>query len=854
MTKTEPDTPELFPEVEAASAAEQSGAQVSGAACEGEPEEVARADEVAAIEDSALTQKSLIPEVLSGDLPPKGGDGEELTLAHYAARAYLEYALSVVKSRALPDVVDGMKPVQRRILYAMQRLHLTAADRYSKSARVVGDVIGKYHPHGDQAAYDAMVRMAQPFSMRYPLVDGKGNFGSRDGDGAAAMRYTEARLQKLAGLLLDEIDTEDVEFIANYDGTLKEPTVLPAKLPLILLNGASGIAVGMATEIPPHNLNEVAQAVLLLLDKPEATLDEVLTCIPAPDFPGGAQLISSPAEIRSAYDTGRGSFKMRARYHFEEMQRGQWKLVVDELPPAASAQTVLTEIEELTNPKPKAGKKALSAEQQQTKAAMLALLDSSRDECNKEHPVRLVFEPKTSKIDRDVFVNTLLAQTSMECNAPVNLVMIGTDGRPAQKGLLTILKEWVGARMQIVRARTAARLAKVNSRLHILEGRTVCCDNIDRVIEIVRWEENPAEVLMKEFSLSAQQAEDILNLKLRQLANLEYERIQDEMAKLREEKAQLEKILGDEKVLKRLIAKETKEAAKTYGDVRRTLVEEAKRSVVTQNVVNEPVTIVISQKGYVRARTGHGHDATLMNYKVGDAYLTSLECMTADTLVAVGSNGRTYSVAVSQLPSARGDGLPVASFIELEAGTEIVGYLAGKGDEVVVLATDNGYGLKCRLSDLFSRMKAGRTFVKPDAGAVVLPPVMVASKTPKLACLSHEGRLLVFDLEELRELNGGGKGVILMGLNAGEKLQAMLTVSEAGCIVTGQGRSTVRQKTLVKSDWLEFFGHRARKGKVLAIRFTATGLVPVPETAGVGEAVSSDVEEEDIAPKLFADE
>ncbi len=848
MTKRESDTPELFPMDAAPEAAAPEEEKREAA----EEKEAVVAEDAASEEAAAVSEgpKSLLPEALQGDLPPKGGDAEELTLAHYAARAYLEYALSVVKSRALPDVVDGMKPVQRRILYAMQRLHLTAADRYSKSARVVGDVIGKYHPHGDQAAYDAMVRMAQPFSMRYPLVDGKGNFGSRDGDGPAAMRYTEARLQKLAGLLLDEIDSDDVDFIANYDGTLEEPTVLPAKLPLILLNGASGIAVGMATEIPPHNLKEVAQAVLLLLEKPQATLDEILAVLPAPDFPGGAQIISSPAEIRAAYETGRGSFKMRARYHFEDLQRGQWQLVVDELPPAASSQSVLSELEELTNPKPKTGKKALTAEQQQTKAAMLAILDKMRDESSKEKPVRLVFEPKTSKIDRDVFVNTLLAQTSLECNAPLNLVMIGTDGRPAQKGLQTILSEWVTARMGIVRARTEARLAKVNDRLHILEGRTICCDNIERVIEIIRFEEKPDLVLKKEFSLSDIQVEDILNLRLRQIANLEYEKIQKEMADLRDEKAQLEKILGDEKVLKRVIAKETKEAAKTYGDDRRTLVEEAKKAVVTQSVVNEPMTIVISQKGYVRARTGHGHDATLMNFKVGDAFLTSLECMSADTLVAVGNNGRTYSVAVSQLPSARGDGLPVASFIELEAGTEIVGYLAGKGDEAVVLATDNGYGLKCRLSDLFSRMKAGRVFVKPDEGATLLPPWIATAATPQLACLSEEGRLLVFDFEELRELNGGGKGVILMGLNDGEKLIAVLPVSTAGCLVTGQGRSTLRQKTLSKSDWLEFFGHRARKGKVLAIRFTATGLAPLPAKPDEDGITAPAVEEED-EPKLF---
>ena len=845
-------TTKLFPEEkvkDAAPEATEEGKETPEADQASETSDAAPQDGEAGESEAPAEKRNLLPAALAGDLPPKETDADELTLAHYAARAYLEYALSVVKSRALPDVVDGMKPVQRRILYAMQRLHLTASDRFSKSARVVGDVIGKYHPHGDQAAYDAMVRMAQPFSMRYPLVDGKGNFGSRDGDGPAAMRYTEVRLQKAASLLLDEIDSEDVEFLSNYDGTLKEPAVLPAKLPLLLLNGASGIAVGMATEIPPHNLTEVADAVLLLLAHPDATLDDILENIPAPDFPGGGQIITSPAEIRAAYASGRGSFRVRARYHFEDLQRGQWQLVIDELPPAASAEGVLSEIEEITNPKPKAGKKALTADQQQTKSAMLAVLERVRNECSKDEPVRLVFEPKTSRIDRDLFVNTLLAQTSLESNAPINLVMIGTDGRPAQKGLRTVLSEWVNARMGIVRARTDARLKKVLARLHILQGRVICCDNIERVIEIIRFEEKPAEVLAKEFNLSEEQVADILDLRLRQIANLEYERIHKEIKTLEAEKAELEKILGDEKVLKRLIAKETKEAVKAFGDERRTLVEAAKKAVVEQVVTNDPVTVVISQKGFVRSRTGHGHDASLMNFKVGDDLLVSLECMTTDTLVAVASDGRTYSTPVAQLPGARGDGLPLTSFFDIDAKTEIVGYLAGKGEEGVVFAADNGFGLKCRLSDLFARVRSGKAFMRPDEGAKLLAPQVIGKETPYLACLSGEGRLLVFDLSELRELRGGGKGVILMDLNPGEKLLAVLTAGDTGCIVSGKGRSTVRQKTLVKADWQQQFGHRARKGRPLPIRFAAQMLSAIPtQAAGGGEAAA---QEEEPEPTLF---
>lgn len=761
-----------------------------------------------------------LPDILSDGVPPE--DSGELTLARYAAQAYLEYALSVVKSRALPDVFDGMKPVQRRILYAMDRMRLAPPAKAVKCARVVGDVLGKYHPHGDQAAYDAMVRMAQDFSLRYPLVDGQGNFGSRDGDGPAAMRYTEARLTKISELVLSELDSGDVDFVPNYDGAFQEPVNLPAKMPFVLLNGASGIAVGMATEIPSHNLTEVGEAVIYLLRNPKATLDDILEIIPAPDFPGGGQITSTKSEIRQIYQTGRGSLRVRARYHFEELQRNQWQLVVDELPPATNAEKVLTQIEELTNPKPKAGKKALSADQQQTKAAMLALLDGVRNECDKDTKMRLVFEPKSSRIDREVFVNALLSQTDLECNAPMNMVMIGTDGKPRQKNLLEILTEWIDARKETVRRRTQARLEKVVARLHILEGRCIAIDNLDRVIEIVRFEEKPKAVLMSEFNLTDTQAEDILELRLRQLANLEFERIRDEMNKLTAEKAELERILGDEKVLKNVLAKETREAVRTYGDERRTLVEEAKRATMEQKVVSEPVTVVISQKGFVRCRTGHGHDASLMNYKIGDAFALAIECESQDTLIAVGDNGRVYSIAVSQLPAARGDGLPVTSFIDLEAGTDIVGYLAGSDDTKVVLATTAGFGMTCTIKNLTARVRTGKAFVTIDeTGAKMMPPIQLRADQTLLACLSSDDRLLVFELKELRNLAGGGKGVTLMELGEGQTLTSLIALSDRGLKVLGQGRTTTRDKTLVRGDFERHVGKRARKGKPLDIRFSA---------------------------------
>ena len=519
---------------------------------------------------------------------------------------------------------------------------------------------------------------------------------------------------------------------------------------------------------------------------------------------------------------------MRACYHFEELQRGQWQLVVDELPPAANAELVLSQIEEITNPKPKAGKKTISAEQANSKAAMLSVLDGVRNECDKDTKVRLVFEPKSSKVDRDFFVQMLLSQTSLECNAPMNLVMIGNDGRPAQKSLQQILSEWVQARLETVRRRTQARLNKVNARLHILEGRTKAIDNIDRVIEIVRFEDKPKEALMAEFGLTELQAEDILELRLRQLAKLEYERVEDEMKKLNAERETLEKILADEKTLKNVVAKETKEAAKLYGDARRTTIEEAKKASSEPVQVSEPVTVVVSQKGYVRCRTGHGHDAKLMSYKQGDSYLWSAECESTETLIVCGSNGRTYSVSVSQLPSARGDGLPITSFIELETGSEIVGYLAGPDNLGVMLYTTEGFGLACSLKNLVARVRSGKAFMSVGEEAVMCPPVVLTEGTQYVACMAQDGRLLVFTLEELRTLAGGGKGVTLMGgidLFCGFSQTCALRHHDS-LEVLGATKTTgeVRSKVLRPAEWHMFIAHRARKGKVVPCRFEPHGL------------------------------
>ena len=755
-------------------------------------------------------------------------DGDFLTLGLYAERAYLDYAVSVVKGRALPDVCDGQKPVQRRILYAMNEMGLADNAKPVKSARVVGDVLGKYHPHGDQSAYDALVRLAQDFSMRYPLIDGQGNFGSRDGDGAAAMRYTEARLTPIAKLLLDEIALGTVDFMPNYDGSFEEPKTLPARLPMLLLNGASGIAVGLATEIPSHNLREVATAAVALIRNPGLSHAELMKKLPGPDFPGGGQIISSAEEISAAYETGRGSLKVRARWKIEDMARGQWQLVVTELPPNTSCQKVLEEIEELTNPKLKPGRKTLTPEQMQAKQSMLALLDAVRDESGKDTPVRLVFEPKSRTIDQSEFVTSLLANTSLESNAPLNLVMIGADGRPKQKGLGESLREWAGFRFATVTRRCQHRLMKVDDRIHILDGRMIVFLNLDRVIRIIREADEPKAALMSAFGLSERQADDILDIRLRQLARLEKIRIEQELAQLRDEKAELEALLASEASMKRLIVREIEADAKQYGDERRTLIQQERRATFEARVVDEPVTVVVSQNGWVRVLKGHGLDPAGFMFKSGDSLYAAFTCRTPDTLIAWGSNGRVYSVALAQLPGGRGDGVPVTSLIELEAGTSLLHYFAATADQALLLASSNGFGFIAKMGDMVSRVKAGKSFMTIDEGAAPLTPMPILPDAARVACLSSNARLLVFDLDEMKTLTGGGRGVILMALDANEKLVQALAIGAAGVVLTGIGRSGKASEEILAGAALEAHtGRRARKGRAPDVKFRLNGLRPV---------------------------
>ena len=755
-------------------------------------------------------------------------DGESLTLATFAERAYLDYAISVVKGRALPDVSDGQKPVQRRILYAMSELGLGSTAKPRKSAAVVGDVLGKFHPHGDQSVYDALVRMAQDFSLRYPLIDGQGNFGSRDGDGAAAMRYTEARLTPISKLLLDEIDMGTVDFQPNYDGSNEEPKLLPGRLPFVLLNGASGIAVGMATEIPSHNLHEIAKAAVTLIRNPKLSHEELMELVPGPDFPGGGQIITSPTAIAEMYENGRGSIKVRARGQIEDLARGQWQLVINELPPGTSSQKVLEEIEELTNPKVKLGKKALSPEQLSLKQTILTSLDTVRDESGRDAPVRLVFEPKSKNVDQTEFANMLLAHTSLENNVAINLVMIGIDGRPRQKTLGDILREWIEFRFATVTRRTQFRLQEVDDRIHILEGREAVLLNIDKVIKIIRESDEPKPALIKAFRLSDRQAEDILEIRLRQLARLEAIKIQQQLAELRKEKESLQDLLDNPSSMKRLIIKEIETDAKQYGDARRTLIQEAEKAVAEQKIIDEPVTVVVSQKGWVRARTGHGHDAAQFTFKQGDALYSTFECRTVDYLLALGSNGRVYSVPVSSLPGARGDGVPVTTLIDLAAGSRIVHYFAGEPNTTLLMASTAGYGFTAKASDMVSRTRGGKAFMTLDDGDEPVAPAKVEDDHNRIACISEKGRLLVFGMDEIKQLSGGGRGVILMELEKNEKLVAAQSVNPRGVMVLGAGRGGKPQELrLTAADVKPHIGKRARKGKQLESRIKASALLPL---------------------------
>jgi topoisomerase-4 subunit A len=634
---------------------------------------------------------------------------------------------------------------------------------------------------------------------------------------------------------MDEIDEGTVEFVPNYDGSTEEPAQLPARLPFTLLNGASGIAVGLATEIPSHNLREVADACIALIKTPTLSDEAIAGFIAGPDYPGGGQIISSATEIAAAYRTGRGSLKVRARWKIEDLARGQWQLVVNELPPGVSTQRVLEEIEEITNPKVKLGKKALSQDQVQLKQTLLAVLDVVRDESSKDAAVRLVFEPKTSRIEQSELINTLLAHTSLESSSPINMTMVGLDGRPTQKSLRQMLSEWISFRQTTIERRSQYRLDKVLARIHILEGRQLVLLNIDEVIAIIRQAEEPKAALIERFKLSERQAEDILEIRLRQLARLEAIKIEQELSSLREEQGKLEEILGSPTALRRLMIKEIEADAKIFADPRRTLIQADKKAVLEVKVVDEPVTVVVSDKGWVRSRNGQGHDAASFAFKAGDGLYAAFECRTVDTLLVFGSKGRVYSVPVAALPGARGDGQPVTTLIDLEAGTQVAHYFAGPAAAQLLLASSGGYGFLASVDNMVSRNKSGKAFITLGEGETLCRPSHAAGtsgaqplpEATHVACASTGGRILTFEIDELKLMEKGGRGLMLIDLEAKDQLAGAAAYTRS-IKIAGIGRGAKeREETLEIRSLNNARTARAKKGKVADLGFKPTGVVRV---------------------------
>lgn len=725
--------------------------------------------------------------------------GERIALRDFTEKAYLDYSMYVILDRALPHIGDGMKPVQRRIVYAMSELGLSATAKFKKSARTVGDVLGKFHPHGDSACYEAMVLMAQPFSYRYPLVDGQGNWGSQDDPKSfAAMRYTESRLTPYSQVLLREVGQGTVDWIPNFDGTLNEPAVLPARLPNVLLNGGTGIAVGMATDIPPHNLREVGNACIHLLDNPETSVEDLCQIVPGPDMPTAAEIITPRHELRKIYSTGRGSVRMRAVYEKE-----QGEIVITALPYQASGAKVLEQI----------------AQQMQQKK--LPMVSDLRDESDHENPTRLVIVPRSNRVDIEQLMAHLFASTDLERTYRVNLNMIGVDGKPQVKNLRMILGEWLGWRTQIVTRRLQHRLQKVLDRLHILEGLMVAYLNIDEVIAIIRNEDDPKQELMNRFGLTDIQANAILDLKLRHLAKLEEFKIRGEQDELDEERKQLEAILGSDSLMRKLIKEEITEAVEQYGDERRSPIverEEAQAFSEKDLLSSDPVTVVISKQGWIRAAKGHDVDAVGLSYKSGDGFKLACKGRTNQPTLLLDSTGRSYTLDTHTLPSARGQGEPVTGKITLPKGATIDAAVAGKDSDRILLASDAGYGFVARLADLTSKTKNGKAVLTlPKGSKVVTPQQLDNSADMLLAAVTNEGRMLIFPVAELPEL-ARGKGNKIINIPSAraaareEVLVALTAFNPDDMLVVHSGR---QHHKLRGSDLEHYRGERGRRGNKL---------------------------------------
>ena len=723
---------------------------------------------------------------------------EQMPLRTFTERAYLNYSMYVIMDRALPFIGDGLKPVQRRIVYAMSELGLNATAKYKKSARTVGDVLGKFHPHGDSACYEAMVLMAQPFSYRYPLVDGQGNWGAPDDPKSfAAMRYTESRLSKISEILLSELGQGTVDYQPNFDGTLAEPQYLPARLPHILLNGTTGIAVGMATDIPPHNINEIADAAVMLLDNPKAGLDDVLEIVQGPDFPTEAEIISPKSEIRKIYEQGRGSIKMRATWKKEDGE-----IIISALPHQSSPSKVIAQIAE------------------QMTAKKLPMLEDIRDEADHENPIRIVLVPRSNRVDTDALMAHLFATTDLEKSYRVNMNMIGLDHKPAVKGLLEILNEWLAFRRTTVTRRLQYRLDKVLSRLHILEGLMIAFLNIDEVIDIIRHEDDPKAELMARFNLSDEQADAILNLRLRHLAKLEENQLKAEQDELEKERLNLEAILGSEHRLNTLIKKEIQEDAKKYASPRMSqLVEREEAKMISESDMTpaEPVTVILSEMGWVRCAKGHDIDPKSLSYKAGDNYRAHACGKSNQAVVFIDSTGRSYALDPLSLPSARSQGEPLTGKLNLPAGATIEYVVMASEQQELLMASDAGYGFICKFEDLIARNKAGKALISLPENAKVMEPKTLANATALVVAMTSAGRMLIFPAKDLPALSKGkgNKIVTIPAENAkerGELLVKLLLISDQASLEFHSGK---RKIVLKPEDLQKFRAERGRKGSTL---------------------------------------
>jgi len=720
---------------------------------------------------------------------------EQQPLRTFTEKAYLDYSMYVILDRALPHIGDGLKPVQRRIVYVMSEQGSWQAAKHKKAARAIGDVIGKYHPHGDSACYEAMVLMAQPFSYRYPLVDGQGNFGHPDDPKSfAAYRYTEARLTRYSELLLSELGQGTVDWVPNFDGTMEEPKLLPARVPNILLNGATGIAVGMATDIPPHNLREVVSACIRLLEDPDTPLRELMKDVKGPDFPTGGEIISAKADIKQIYETGNGTFRARATYELEDGE-----IVVTSLPYQVSGAKIQEQVAAQIN------------------AKKLPMVENIRDESDHENPTRIVIVPKSNKVDLVQVMNHLFATTDLERTYRVNLNIIGLDGKPRVMGLKDLLEEWLKYRIDTVTRRLQWRLDKVKARMHILEGLLVAFLNLDEVIRIIRREDEPKPVLMKRFKITEIQADAILDTRLRHLAKLEEMKIRGEQDELAAEQDRLDKLLGSKAKLKKLVRDELEAAAKDFGDDRRTKIIERAAAVAideTSLVTSEPTTVILSERGWVRAAKGHEIDPTSISYKTGDAFLAAARGKNTQQAVFLDSTGRTYTLIAHSLPSARGNGEPLSGRLDPPEGASFSGVLIGEATEKCVLASDAGYGFVVPIGELHSRNKAGKAVLKVPEGSKSLAPALVPADEKALICAaSSEGKMLVFPVKDLPELPKG-KGNKIFGVSAkGDETMTAIAVitSEQNLVV----RSGDRKMTIKYADLKEYKGERAQRGAVL---------------------------------------